>query len=129
MEASDCPIHSAALVSRKRNAVEPLLRKVTARSRTEECRECLLCRKALECLTDPTPDSWSELWHGSFKPLGPGAEAMEPGPLYIACSDCGERIDTGLRMRSGPDAFQGDFALRCPHCSKVVSFRAADTFH
>ncbi len=131
VDGSDCPIHVAALLSRRRTSVEPLVRRVTPRSRTAECQNCLLCRKAIECITLPTADSWSELWHGSFRAVGDPADPTveKPRPLLVTCPDCGARINTGLRILPGPDAFRGLLALRCPSCSKVVSFRAVDTYN
>jgi hypothetical protein len=130
MDGSDCPIHVAALLSRRRTSVEPLLTRVTRRSRTEECRSCLLCRKAIECITEPTADSWAELWHSSFRAVGEPADPTveKPRPLLVDCPDCGARISTGLRIRAGPDAFHGNYSLRCPGCTKIVSFRAADAY-
>ncbi|MCI4341436.1 MAG: hypothetical protein L3K11_03575 [Thermoplasmata archaeon] len=73
MFAEECPVHSAALDSRKNQSSVTLLSRVGQRSATTECATCAFCRKALECIESQNSPAgnldkaWTALWHDRFE--------------------------------------------------------------
>lgn len=73
MFAEECPVHSAALESRKNQSSVTLLSRVSRKSATTECRTCAFCKRALECIAiQSNPGElpaapWLSLWNDRFE--------------------------------------------------------------
>jgi hypothetical protein len=73
MFSEACPVHSAALDSRKNQSTVTLLSRVGKRNATAECATCAFCQKALECIEMQSVMGgaldrvWTALWSDRFE--------------------------------------------------------------
>jgi hypothetical protein len=73
MLSEGCPVHSAALDSRRNQSTVTLLSRVGKRNATAECAKCAFCQKALECIEVQSTMGgsldrvWTALWNDRFE--------------------------------------------------------------